>query len=74
MPKAEGEVLLQRSADGIALSPEGKTLHYSPFSGRHLFSVSTDLLRDMRVTEQQLSDAVKDMGEQINTPSLSLPW
>ncbi|HBQ6921863.1 TPA: SMP-30/gluconolactonase/LRE family protein [Klebsiella pneumoniae] len=74
VPVVEGETLLQRhkdgttspfsvASDGIALSADGKTLYYSPLSGRHLFSVSTEMLRDSKVTEQQLSAAVKDLGE-----------
>ncbi|RPD94236.1 gluconolaconase [Candidatus Pantoea deserta] len=73
-PVVEGETLLQRHADGttapfsvasdgIAISPDGKTLYYSPLSGRHLYSVSTDLLRDPDVSEAQLAAAVKDLGE-----------
>lgn len=73
-PVVEGETLLQRHADGttapfsvasdgIALSPDGKTLYYSPLSGRHLYSVSTNLLRDPDISESQLSAAVKDLGE-----------
>ncbi len=73
VPVVEGETLLQRhpdgttapfsvASDGIALSADGKTLFYSPLSGRHLFSVATELLRDPNITEQQLSAAVKDWG------------
>lgn len=73
-PVVEGETLLQRHADGttapfsvasdgIALSPDGQTLYFSPLSGRHLYAVSTALLRDPQVTEAQLSAAVKDLGE-----------
>ncbi|ELY5813915.1 gluconolaconase [Cronobacter turicensis] len=73
-PVVEGETLLQRHADGttapfsvasdgIAISPDGKTLYYSPLSGRHLYAVSTALLRDPAITEAQLSAAVKDLGE-----------
>ncbi|BDH46370.1 hypothetical protein TUM12370_24140 [Salmonella enterica subsp. enterica serovar Choleraesuis] len=74
VPVVEGETLLQRHADGttapfsvasdgIALSADGKTLYYCPLSGRHLYSISTDLLRDPKVGEAQLSAAVKDWGE-----------
>lgn len=74
VPVVEGETLLQRNSngdtapfsvasDGIALSADGKTLYYSPLSGRHLFSISTEMLRDPNVSEQQLSAAVKDLGE-----------
>lgn len=73
-PVVEGETLLQRhpdgttapfsvASDGIAISPDGKTLYYSPLSGRHLYAVSTELLRDPDVTESQLSSSVKDLGE-----------
>lgn len=74
VPVVEGETLLQRHADGttapfsvasdgIALSPDGKTLYYCPLSGRHLFAISTELLRDPSITEAQLSAAVQDLGE-----------
>lgn len=74
VPVVEGETLLQRhddgstapfsvASDGIALSPDGKTLYYSPLSGRHLYAVSTEMLRDPKVSEAQLSAAVKDAGE-----------
>ncbi|EOI3503495.1 L-dopachrome tautomerase-related protein [Cronobacter dublinensis] len=73
-PVVEGETLLQRhpdgttapfsvASDGIALSPDGKTLYYSPLSGRHLYAISTALLRDPAVSEAQLAAAVKDLGE-----------
>jgi sugar lactone lactonase YvrE len=51
------------ASDGIALSPDGKTLYFSPLSSRHLFAVPTALLRDAKVSEVQLSAAVKDLGE-----------
>ena len=74
VPVVEGETLLQRHADGttapfsvasdgIALSPDGKTLYYCPLSGRHLYAISTELLRDPTITEAQLSAAVQDLGE-----------
>ncbi|RJX83372.1 L-dopachrome tautomerase-related protein [Pseudomonas sp. LS-2] len=51
------------ASDGIALSSDGKTLYFCPLSGRHLYSVPTDLLRNPDVTEEQLEAAVKDLGE-----------
>jgi len=51
------------ASDGIALSADGKTLYFCPLSSRHLYSVSTDLLRDENVTDEQLAAAVKDLGE-----------
>lgn len=74
VPIVEGKALMSRSADGsatpfrvasdgIALSPDGQTLYFSPLSSRHLYSVATELLRDANVSEQELSRAVKDLGE-----------
>ncbi|MBT2767646.1 gluconolaconase [Stenotrophomonas sp. ISL-67] len=51
------------ASDGIALSADGKTLYFCPLSSRHLYSVSTTLLRDPNVSEAQLAEAVKDLGE-----------
>ncbi|MGY6253207.1 L-dopachrome tautomerase-related protein [Paraburkholderia caledonica] len=74
VPVVEGETLKMRDAngkstpftvasDGIALSPDGKTLYYCPLSSRHLYSVPTAMLRDPSISEAQLSAAVKDLGE-----------
>lgn len=74
IPVVEGETLLQRhedgstapfsvASDGIALSADGKTLYYSPLSGRHLYSVETAKLRDSNISEQSLSASVRDWGE-----------
>jgi len=54
---------LHIASDGITLSPDGKTLYYSPLSSRHLFSVPTALLRDRNVPESDVEAAVKDLGE-----------
>lgn len=61
---AKGEAgLLKVASDGIALSNDGKTLYFCPLSSRHLYSVPTTLLRDPKVTEAQLEEAVVDLGE-----------
>ncbi|WP_416148024.1 L-dopachrome tautomerase-related protein [Pseudomonas sp. KU26590] len=51
------------ASDGIALSPDGKTLYFSALSSRHLFAVPAAMLRDAGVSEAQLNAAVKDLGE-----------
>lgn len=51
------------ASDGIALSPDGKTLYFSALSSRHLYAVPTTMLRDANVSEAQLNAAVKDLGE-----------
>ena len=57
-PKALGV-----ASDGIALSADGNDLYFSPLSSRHLYAVSTALLRDPAVSEAQLQSAVRDLGE-----------
>ncbi|MGE1154460.1 L-dopachrome tautomerase-related protein [Pseudomonas kitaguniensis] len=74
VPRVEGQIMKIRNADGsskpfavasdgIALSADRQTLFFCPLSSRHLYSVDTKLLRDPNVTEQQLIEAVKDLGE-----------
>lgn len=74
VPKVEGETLMNRNedgttspwqvaADGIAISPDGKVLYYSPLSSRHLFSINTDLIFDKDIQDDELESHVKDWGE-----------
>lgn len=74
IPVVEGQALMATGADGkkkapavasdgIALSPDGQTLYFSPLSSRHLYSVPTSLLRDTSVSEKALDAAVQDLGE-----------
>lgn len=74
IPVVEGQALMTKGADGkkkapgvasdgIALSPDGQTLYFSPLSSRHLYSVPTSLLRDASVSEKTLDAAVQDLGE-----------
>jgi sugar lactone lactonase YvrE len=73
VPLVEGKPLLNRpkgekptpwlvASDGIAISPDGKTLYYCALSSRHLFSVPTDLLRDENASEEKVAAAIKDLG------------
>lgn len=74
IPVVEGQAVMTTGADGkkkapavasdgIALSPDGQTLYFSPLSSRHLYSVPTSLLRDASVSEKTLDAAVQDLGE-----------
>lgn len=74
IPVVEGQAVMTKGADGkkkalgvasdgIALSPDGQTLYFSPLSSRHLYSVPTRLLRDASVSEKALAAAVQDLGE-----------
>ena len=73
-PVVEGQILQVRlpgspatrfviGADGIAISPDGKTLFYCPLTSRHLYSVSVDALADQRRADDQVAATVKDLGE-----------
>ena len=74
LPMVEGQILQVRppgrpparfdvGADGIALSPDGKTLYYCPLSSRHLYSVSVDALADRSKSDAEVSATVEDLGE-----------
>ena len=54
---------VQIASDGIALSADGSRLFYCPLASRHLYSVSTALLRNGKASEQLVADSVIDHGE-----------
>lgn len=54
---------LQVGADGIAISPDGKTLYYCPLISRHLYSVSIDALADPNNKDAGVGATVKDLGD-----------
>jgi sugar lactone lactonase YvrE len=54
---------LKIGSDGIALSPDGKTLYYRPLASHHLYSVPTDLLVDRNVPADQVASNVRDYGD-----------
>ncbi|WP_198589157.1 L-dopachrome tautomerase-related protein [Mycobacteroides abscessus] len=74
LPKVEGEILMNRNldggaspfrlaSDGIAISPDGKILFFCPLTSRHLFSISTEALRDRKIPDMDLSHHVVYWGE-----------
>jgi sugar lactone lactonase YvrE len=74
LPVVEGKILEMHlpgkaasrfavGADGIAISPDGKTLFYSPLTSRHLFSVSVDALADESRSDSEVAATVRDLGE-----------
>lgn len=76
IPKVEGKAItnLKRNgesspwlvaSDGIALSPDGSTLYYSPLSGRLLYSVPTEALRDTDIPEDMLGGYVPTVVEKV---------
>jgi sugar lactone lactonase YvrE len=58
--KPEEPVLIH--SDGIALSPDGKTLYYTPLTGRSIYAVPTDYLDD-RNASQDAGTAVKKLAD-----------
>lgn len=73
VPRVDGKVLANTApdgktqpfnvaSDGIALSPDGKTLYFSALSSRTLYAVPTDLLRDSKVSDAELEKAVRSLG------------
>jgi sugar lactone lactonase YvrE len=74
IPVVEGEILQMRlpgqpparfavGSDGIAISPDGKTLYYCPLTSRHLYSVSVDALADLDKSDADVAATVRDLGE-----------
>jgi sugar lactone lactonase YvrE len=74
IPVVEGKILQLRipgqpptrfavGSDGIAMSPDGKTLYYCPLTSRHLFTVSVDALADRSRSDADVAATVKDLGE-----------
>lgn len=74
LPKVEGKILMNRNtdgstspfrlaSDGIAISPDGKVLFYCPLTSRHLYSISTEALRDATIPDFNLSYLVQYWGE-----------
>lgn len=74
VPVVEGDILQMRlpghrparfavGSDGIAISPDGKTLYYCPLTSRHLYSVSVDALVDRNRSDTDVAATVKDLGE-----------
>jgi sugar lactone lactonase YvrE len=74
VPVVEGEILQVRlqgqpparfavGSDGIAISPDSKTLYYCPLTSRHFYSVSVDALADRNKSDAEVASTVKDLGE-----------
>jgi sugar lactone lactonase YvrE len=70
---SEGEPLMRRKpngqveaaqfhSDGIALSPDGRTLYYNAITSRDIWSVPTELLADRNADEQKVAAAVKKVA------------
>ncbi|MCY1645176.1 L-dopachrome tautomerase-related protein [Methylorubrum sp. SL192] len=78
----EGRVLLKREADGttspikggangIALSPDGARLYYTPLMSRRLYAVETAALLDAGKDDAAVAETVTDLGEKGLTGGLA---
>ncbi len=47
------------AADSIAISNDGKTLYYCPINSTKLYAVSTDALRDKKISDTQVGSTVR---------------
>lgn len=74
VPVVEGEILQVRlpgqpparfavGSDGIAISPDSKTLYYCPLTSRRFYSVSVDALADRNKSDADVASTVRDLGE-----------
>jgi sugar lactone lactonase YvrE len=61
---AEGKPVAMRGhVDGIALSPDCKTLYYHGLTRRELWSISTDLLADRNRSDAEVEAAAKKVAD-----------
>jgi len=57
------EAFLKMGSDGIAISPDGKTLYYCPLASRGIYRVSTDALADRNKSDDEVARTVKELPE-----------
>lgn len=66
MEPTGGVTHLKEGLDGIQVSPDGKTLYYSPLTSKYLYSVPTSVLLASPLdplSEQRASNAVSNLGQ-----------
>ncbi len=51
------------AADGIALSTDGETLYWQALTGKTLYRIATDALRDAALSDEALAGRVERVGE-----------
>jgi sugar lactone lactonase YvrE len=58
------------NSDGIALSPDREWLYYKTINDKLLYRIKTSSLLDEKLTKQQLSGQVQNLGEIANTDGM----
>lgn len=59
-------------ADGIAISPDGTRLFYSPLASRRLYSVATEALLNRSLTDEQVGETVRVEGAKPASDGLEI--
>lgn len=55
---------LREGLDGLQISPDGRTIYYSPLTGNYLYSIPTaNLLRRDALAERAAKNAVSNLGQ-----------
>ena len=58
------------NADGIALSKDGEYLYYHALTGKTLYRIKTDLLRNEQASPQELASGVEKVAETVVTDGM----
>ncbi|TCJ12505.1 hypothetical protein EPD60_14615 [Flaviaesturariibacter flavus] len=58
------------NSDGIALTPDGAWLYYKPLTDDKLYRISTEYLRDPKVSDTALGAKVEDLGHFTTTDGM----
>lgn len=62
-PAGGQEQPVEIHADGIALSPDGATLYWTPLTGRSIYAAPTSLLLDREASDESLGAEVRKVAE-----------
>ena len=68
---AKGQVP-QIHSDGIALSPDGSYLYWQALTGRTLYRIRTEVLRDRSLSDTQVAAAVEKVGTTVVTDGMEM--
>ncbi|MFN9971824.1 MAG: L-dopachrome tautomerase-related protein, partial [Phycisphaerae bacterium] len=68
---AKGQVP-QIHSDGLALSPDGSYLYWQALTGRTLYRIRTEVLRDRSLSETQVAAAVEKVGTTVVTDGMEM--
>ncbi|HVZ94571.1 MAG TPA: L-dopachrome tautomerase-related protein [Phycisphaerales bacterium] len=59
-------------SDGIALDARGEYLYWQALTGRTLYRIATEKLRDANLTEEEVGAAVEKVGETVVTDGMEM--